>query len=57
MYTTFRINSTKNCRNLTGFRRISTEIPLALTAVYNNIQKKKDYMCEKTMVDKVDCKS
>ena len=31
MYTTFRINSTKNCRNLTGFRRISTETPLALT--------------------------
>ena len=34
MYTTFCINSTKNCRNLTGFRRISTETPLALTAIF-----------------------
>ena len=33
MYTTFRMNSTKNCRNFTGFRRISTEIPLALTDI------------------------
>ena len=38
MYTTFRINSTKNCRNLTGFRRISTEIPLALTDFENICQ-------------------
>ena len=51
MYTTFCINSTKNCRNLTGFRRISTEIPLALTENWEkylvpNIKRSKEHVRE-----------
>ena len=56
MYTTFCINSTKKCRKLTGFRRISTEIPLALTDYAKKKLSKKNLPKKKIFKKKISSK-